>query len=249
MARTLVRIADAPAPGWLAGDRTDPALTLRPAVDGTVYGVALNVRSTLEALGDAVNAPPYKAPPKAPVLYIKPPNTFRPHGGVVPVSGDVDALEVGATLAAVFGRTASRVNEAQALDYVLGYAVAIDVNIPHKSVFRPAIRQRCSDGFLPIGPGVVERTAVADPDNLTITVAVNGEEKQRWSTSELVRPLAKLIAEISDFMTFAEGDALLVGLPATNPLARVGDKVSASIDGVGRLDAVLAAETLVEWQA
>jgi 5-oxopent-3-ene-1,2,5-tricarboxylate decarboxylase / 2-hydroxyhepta-2,4-diene-1,7-dioate isomerase len=149
----------------------------------------------------------------------------------------------------VFGRTASRVNEAQALDYVLGYAVAIDVAIPHKSVFRPAIRQRCSDGFLPIGPGVVERSAVADPDKLTITVSVNGAEKQRWSTAELVRPVAKLIAEISDFMTFAEGDALLVGLPASNPLARVGDKVSAAIDGLGRLDAVLAAETPVQWQA
>jgi 5-oxopent-3-ene-1,2,5-tricarboxylate decarboxylase/2-hydroxyhepta-2,4-diene-1,7-dioate isomerase len=209
---------------------------------GTVYGVILNVRQQVEALGEALNAPPYSAPPKHPVLYIKPPNTFAPHGAEVPVPPGVDALEMGATLAVVIGRTACRVSEAEALEHVLGYAVAIDVCIPHASLHRPAIRQRCRDGFLPIGPAVTARADVADPDALTVAVRVNGRETRRWSTSDLVRPVAKLIADVTDFMTLSEGDVLMVGLPPDGPQARIGDVVEAHIEGVGTLGCTLVAE-------
>ena len=66
---------------------------------GTVYGVILNVRQELERLGDALTRAPYGKPPEAPVLYIKPPNTVLPGGGDVPAPADVEALQLGATLA------------------------------------------------------------------------------------------------------------------------------------------------------
>lgn len=248
MTRALVRTQDAPAAGWVRADQYE-GLSLLPPVSGTVFGAALNTRSALDALGDQVQAAPYKAPPQAPILYIKTPNTYRPHHGVVPVAADIEALSVGATLAVVFGRAAARVSEAAALDHVLGYAVAIDIAIPHASVYRPAIRQQCSDGFLPIGPGIVERSAIANPDQLDVAVEVNGDLVFRWSTAELIRPIARLIADISDFMTFAAGDALLVGIPADCPLARVGDRVAATIGGVGRLECTLETEAPTEWLA
>ncbi len=214
-----------------------------PPACGTVYGVILNVRQQVEALGDALDAPPYGRPPRAPVLYIKTPNTFLPGGGVVPVPAGVEALETAATLAVAIGTAACRARESEALEHVAGYAVAIDVCIPHKSLHRPAIRQRCRDGFLPIGAWT-PRDHVADPDALVVTVAVNGQQQSRFTTADLVRPVARLIAEISDFMTLAEGDVLLVGLPPDAAQARVGDEVAAEISGVGRLSCRLAEEAL-----
>jgi 5-oxopent-3-ene-1,2,5-tricarboxylate decarboxylase/2-hydroxyhepta-2,4-diene-1,7-dioate isomerase len=221
-----------------------PGEPLEPPVSGTVYGVILNVRRQVEALGPALEQPPYQHPPKAPVLYIKPPNTYLGHGGVVPVPADTPALEVNATLAIVIGLTASRVTEDEALDHVLGYAVAIDVCIPHANLHRPAIRQRCRDGFLPVGPWVVARDDVGDVDDLQVRVSVNGGEPIGYSTRELVRPVAKLIADVTDFMTLFEGDVLLAGLAPDAPLARVGDRVRAEIAGIGALECTLEPERL-----
>jgi 5-oxopent-3-ene-1,2,5-tricarboxylate decarboxylase/2-hydroxyhepta-2,4-diene-1,7-dioate isomerase len=244
--QVLLKTRSAPAPKWT--DLADAERLasrpggLEPPVSGTVYGVVLNVRSQVELYGEALTKPPYQAPPRAPVLYIKTPNTYAPNHAEVAVPAGVDALEVNATLAVVMGRSAGRIDEAEALEAVLGYTVAIDVCIPHESLYRPPIRQRCRDGFLPIGPWITPRDAVANPDALDVVVSVNGETRSRFSTAELVRPVAQLIADVSAFMTFASGDVLLVGLPAPGPQARAGDRVRAEIMGVGALDCRLVAE-------
>ncbi|MGQ3030760.1 MAG: fumarylacetoacetate hydrolase family protein, partial [Ferrovibrionaceae bacterium] len=72
---------------------------------GTVYGCLLNYRSALAAFGDAVNAPPYQAPPKAPILYIKPPNTLNAPGAPIVLPRGVEAVEIGPALGLVIGRT------------------------------------------------------------------------------------------------------------------------------------------------
>ncbi|HTI67944.1 MAG TPA: fumarylacetoacetate hydrolase family protein [Caulobacteraceae bacterium] len=242
----LLKTPISPAPAWFdltaARHLAEAGAPLEPPVSGTVYGTVLNVRSQVEQMAEAMTRPPYQAPAQAPVLYIKPPNTFRPHGGVVPVPVEAEELEVNATLAVVMGRSIGRATEAQVMEAVLGYTVAIDVCIPHASLYRPAIRQRCRDGFLPIGPWIVERAAVADPDALEVTVAVNGQRRSRFSTAELVRPTARLLAEISAFSTLHAGDVVLVGLPPDGPRARAGDTVVAEIPTVGRLQCVLQAE-------
>ena len=110
--------------------------------DSAHYGKAWKCA---KAMAEAMTRPPYQAPAKAPVLYIKPPNTWRPHRGVAPVPAEVDELEVNANLAVVMGRSIGRAGEAEAMDAVLGYTIAIDVCIPHASLYRPAIRQRCRD--------------------------------------------------------------------------------------------------------
>ncbi|MFV3127096.1 fumarylacetoacetate hydrolase family protein [Niveispirillum sp. KHB5.9] len=209
---------------------------------GTVYGVVLNTKTELARLGDSLSAAPYKAPPKAPVLYIKPRNTRNRHGGLVTVPAATPMLEVNATLAVLIGRPATRVAPELALDHVAGYTLAIDVCEPHDSYYRPAIRQRCRDGFLPVGPLVVPAAAITDPDALEIAVSVNGVPAARWSTADLVRPLATLIADVSGFMTLAAGDLLLVGLAPDPALARAGDKVTASIAGIGELTVTLEGE-------
>lgn len=200
---------------------------------GTVYGCLLNYRSALAALGDAVNAPPYQAPPKAPILYIKPPNTLNAPGAPIVLPRGVEAVEIGPALGLVIGRTACRLAEADALDHLAGYTVINDVTLPHASVYRPAIAQRCRDGFCPIGPVL---PATADPAALTVRALINGDVRLEASTSGLIRPAARLLAEVTAFMTLEPGDVVHVGVPHGAPLARAGDRVAVEIAGLGRVE-------------
>ncbi len=208
----------------------------------TVYGTLLNHADALAALGDAVNLPPYKAPPKAPVLYIKPRNTHNAHGGNIVVPHGVAELEMGATLGIVIGRTACRVSEDQAPFFIAGYTVCNDVSVPHESYYRPSLRFKCRDGFMAIGPAVASAQQVPRPDALGITLSIDGSIVQRASTAGMLRPVARLIAAVTEFMTLSPGDVLMLGVPAGAPRARVGQHVSITIDGVGTLENTLVAE-------
>ena len=218
-------------------------LSFEVPTSGAVYGTALNFRSALAALGDAVNAPPYQAPPRAPILYIKPRNTWVGHGAPVYLPAGQETVALGPTLGVVIGQPATRVSTAAALGHVAGYTIVNDLALPHNSYFRPAIQQQCRDGFCPIGPWVIEAAGIADPGALIIRAYINDKLCLTSSTAEMIRPLHQLIAEISAFMTLRRGDLLLVGLPANLPLARAGDHMAVEIEGIGRLENPLLAAT------
>jgi 5-oxopent-3-ene-1,2,5-tricarboxylate decarboxylase/2-hydroxyhepta-2,4-diene-1,7-dioate isomerase len=216
---------------------------------GNIYGVALNFRGALAALGNATSAPPYQCPPRAPILYLKPRNTRIGYGAPVPVPVEVEAVAVGATLGVVLSQDAYRIAARDAAHFIAGYTIVNDVTIPHESYYRPALKQKCRDGFCPIGPWVVERDQIESPDALAIRAYVNGELVLENNTANLIRPIPQLIADISAFMTLAAGDVLLVGLPENLPLARAGDRVAVEIDGLGRLVNPLVAEAQPARQA
>lgn len=205
-------------------------------VSGRVYGTLLNYKGALAELGEAMHQPPYHQPPIAPVLYIKPQNTLIGHGQPIPMPEDASELEVGAALGVVIGRRATRVSEEEALHFVTGYTVVNDVSIPQDSFHRPPVMQKDRDGFCPLGPWVIQRYAVANPDALEVRVFINGELRQQNSTQNLIRPVARLIADVTEFMTLDEGDVLLAGVPEGAPLAKVGDRIQIEIDHVGSLE-------------
>ncbi|WP_286612436.1 fumarylacetoacetate hydrolase family protein [Variovorax jilinensis] len=209
-----------------------------------VYGTLLNSIASLNALGDAMDAAPYKGAPRAPVLYIKPRNTLAANGDAVAVPPSTDALQVGASLALVVGRTACRVRESDALSYLAGYAVVVDFSVPHQSFYRPSVRFKALDGSCVVGPCVVSADRIPDPDGLPITVRVDGAQVQSATTGGMVRTAARLLADVTEFMTLFPGDILLLGVPDGAPLARPGQSVIVEIEGVGRLES-----TLVEEQA
>jgi len=217
-------------------------VSLDAPVSGTIYGVLLNYKGAFERMGEEFNEDPYKAPPKAPILYIKPVNTIIGYGAPIPMPATVQELEVGAALGVVIGRKATRVSKEEALGYVAGYTIVNDVSIPHKSIYRPAISQKCRDGFCPVGPWVIERDAVVNPDKLTIRVYINGELAQENTTANLIRSVSQLIAEVTDFMTLNEGDVLLVGVPEDAPLVKTGDQVRIEIAEVGTLENIVVHE-------
>ena len=208
---------------------------------GTVYGTLLNHHDALAALGDAVHEAPYRAPPKAPVLYIKPRNTWLGPDEAIIVPAGVDALEIGATLGLVIGRSACRVSEADALSFIAGYVIVNDVSVPHASYYRPSLRFKARDTFCPIGP-FVPHHAIGSPDALAVSVIIDDQTVHRSSTAGLIRSAARLLADVSDFMTLAPGDVLSVGVAAGAPRARPGQLVRISIHGLGRLENPLVAE-------
>ena len=205
-------------------------------LSGRVYGVLLNHRSARDAIGDAANSPPYKAPPKAPVLYIKPRNTLACDGDAVVIPAGATELEIGATLGLVIGRAACNVTIEDAMDYIGGYVIVNDISIPHSVYYRPSIRFKALDGSCPLGPRVVPRSAVANPDALTVRVDVDGEMRSRASTADLVRPVARLLSDVTEFMTLNPGDVLAVGVAAPAPRVRAGQRVSVEIEPLGRLE-------------
>jgi 5-oxopent-3-ene-1,2,5-tricarboxylate decarboxylase/2-hydroxyhepta-2,4-diene-1,7-dioate isomerase len=192
---------------------------------GTVYGTLLNFRSEWQAWAARMNEAPYRAPPKAPVLYIKPANTWSVDGADIPVPARVSVVEVGATIALVMKST----------DEVAGYVLMNDISIPHDSFFRPPVKFKCLDGFLGVGNTLLPAGSGTDPSQFRLEVRVNGELKQRVDFAELVRPAAQLIADVSEFMTLGAGDVLMLGCDVGRPLANAGDSIEISAPGLGSL--------------
>jgi 5-oxopent-3-ene-1,2,5-tricarboxylate decarboxylase / 2-hydroxyhepta-2,4-diene-1,7-dioate isomerase len=199
---------------------------------GTVCGTLMNFRGELDALGAKMNEPPYKAPPQAPVLYIKPANTWSENGDAIVIPSGVAEVEVGATVAMVM----------KSARQVAGFVLMNDVCIPHESLFRPPVKVRCLDGFLGIGDRVRARNEAGDPAVFKLEVRVNGELKQTVRFSQLVRPADKLLADVSEFMTLAEGDMLMLGCDVGRPRVRAGDRVEIRMPALGTLANTFVAE-------
>jgi 5-oxopent-3-ene-1,2,5-tricarboxylate decarboxylase/2-hydroxyhepta-2,4-diene-1,7-dioate isomerase len=205
------------------------------ALSGTVYGTLLNHRTALAALAGQLDSPPYQAPPRAPVLYLKPRNTLAVDGDPVRIPAAAAELEVGACVGIVLGRTACRLTEAGALDHVAGFLIVNDVSVPHPDYYRPSVRYKARDGFCPLGPRVTARAAAGDPDALVIRTYVDGMLVQTAGTADLIRSIARLLADVTEFMTLAPGDVLAVVAAAPAPRVRAGQTVAIEIDGLGTL--------------
>lgn len=198
---------------------------------GTVYGTLLNFRAEREALAAQMTQPPYKAPPKAPVLYVKTANTWSAHGTEIAVPHNVAEVEIGATVGMVIGNAGS----------VAGYVLMNDLSIPHASFFRPPVKFKCVDGFLGIGPAVRDAQQLPDPAAI-IEVRVDGALRHSVDFSQLVRPAAQLLADVSEFMTLAPGDVLMLGCDLGRPLVHAGQHIEISAPGFASLSNTLVQE-------
>ena len=199
---------------------------------GTVYGTRMNFRGEHDALGAQMNDAPYKAPPQAPVLYVKPANTWTENGGTIAIPAGVAEVEVGATVAIVM-RSAREIE---------GFVLMNDVSIPHESFYRPPVKYNAIDGFLGIGDRIRARNEAGDPAVFKLEVHVNGELKQTVRFSQLVRPADKLLADVAEFMTFGPGDMLMLGTDAGRPRVKSGDRVEIKMPALGTLTNLFVAE-------
>ncbi len=188
--------------------------------EGTVYGTLLNFQREHALWAPRMNDAPYKAPPKAPVLYVKTANTFTACAQSIALPVDA-AVEVAASIGLVMG-----------VGGVAGVVLFNDVAIAHDSYYRPPVKTRCVDGFLGVGPECVPLDQLGGLDalrNLEIELHRNGVHKQTTRLAEWVRDAVTLLADVGEFMTLRPGDVLMTGtdcLPeGGRELVHAGDTV------------------------
>jgi 5-oxopent-3-ene-1,2,5-tricarboxylate decarboxylase/2-hydroxyhepta-2,4-diene-1,7-dioate isomerase len=107
------------------------------------------------------------------------------------------------------------------------------VSLPSPSYYRPAVAERCRDGFLPLG----EFSSPRNPD--AITTQIDGSDVHRWSLDRLVRSAGVLISDLSQFMTLCAGDVLLLGVAGDAPRARAGNSVRVVAHGLPSIETSL----------
>ena len=192
---------------------------------GTVYGTLLNFRREWDLWTPRMTQDPHKAPPQAPVLYIKSANTFCPAGQDLQLQDGVQEVDIGATLGLVIGPRAQLVAAALLLDW----------SVPHSSYYRPPVKFRCRDGYLGLPAQPSACAGDARWADLCIEVRRNGEHVQTIDLRDLVRAMPKLLADVGEFMTLQSGDVLMVGsdclADGTRPRAQAGDRVEISAPG------------------
>jgi 2,4-diketo-3-deoxy-L-fuconate hydrolase len=135
-------------------------------------------------------------------------------------------------LALVIGRRADRVRAADWARYVAGYAIGLDMTIrgPEERSLRKSV-----DSYCVVGPWLVTADEIADPTQLTLSLAVNGEPRQKANTRDLVLDLGTLVELASSFYTLLPGDIILTGTPEGVGPVRPGDVMEAAIDGIGAM--------------
>jgi len=181
-------------------------------------------------------------PPKAPLLFGKFANTLCSDGDAILLPPGVGHVDAEAELAVVIGRTAHRVSEDDALEFVAGYTCANDVSARDFQFGDGQwFRGKSLDTFCPIGPRIVPRDEL-DAGDLQIRQRLNGETLQDSRTSRLIFGLPTLVSYISQGITLEPGDLILTGTPEGVGVFRdpkislaPGDVVEVEVEGIGVL--------------
>ena len=136
-------------------------------------------------------------------------------------------------LVAVIGKTAKRVSEAEALNYVFGYTIGNDISERTWQYADATFwRSKNSDTFKPMGPWIETNIVL---DDLETIVRINNEEQLRFKTNEMVFGVAKYISTISQYVTLYPGDVIWMGTEGSSPNIKDGDVVEIEITGIGKL--------------
>lgn len=206
------------------------AASLQKLLDvGTkIVAVGRNYAAHAKELGNAV--------PKEPVLFMKPTTSYLANGGTIEVPHPLQSLDHEVELAVVIGRKARDVPEATAMDFVGGYALALDmtareIQASAKSAGLPWTVAKGQDTFTPIS-SILSLSMVPDPHNLELWLKVDGEYRQKGSTGDMMFKIPFLISHISSIMTLLEGDVILTGTPQGVGPVKVGQKIEAGITGL-----------------
>jgi len=224
---SVTLISDEPFAAWEPEGVVplDHAELLCPVIPTKIVCVGINYRAHAQEMGHDL--------PAEPVIFLKPPTAITGPNGEIHVPAGHDSVDYEGELAAVIGRRTHRISPAAAKNHVLGFTCANDVTARRlQKVDGQWTRAKGFDTFCPVGPWV--ETDV-DPSNLTIETFVNGEQRQKASTSDMIRDVYELVSFISEVMTLLPGDLVLTGTPSGIGPMRAGDTVEVRIEGVGSL--------------
>ncbi len=209
---------------------------LPPLIPGKILAIGRNYAEHARELNNEV--------PTEPLVFAVMPSAVIGDGDVIEWEADLTAqVDWEGELAVIIGKTARKVSEAEALDYVFGYTIANDVSARDlQTRDKQWVRAKGLDTFCPLGPVVLTRDEIPDPQNLRIATTVDGVEKQNGSTADMIFSVRHLIAYLSRAFTLNPGDMILTGTPsgvgkAMDPPEFLGEGsvVSVEIEGIGKL--------------
>jgi 5-oxopent-3-ene-1,2,5-tricarboxylate decarboxylase/2-hydroxyhepta-2,4-diene-1,7-dioate isomerase len=218
------------------------AVWLPPVEVGSILALALNYSDHAGELK--------LEKPEQPALFPKFRNALVGHLGTIIYPQGVQFMHYENELAVILGKSARRVKAEDALAYVKGYTIANDLVVRDFVInyFRPPIKPKNFDTFLPLGPCWVDAADIGDPQNLKLVTHVNGELRQEGNTRDMIYKVAEIIAYVSEFMTLRENDVILTGTPKGISHVHPGDVIRCEVEGVGVLENPVVAEE-VEQEA
>jgi 2-keto-4-pentenoate hydratase/2-oxohepta-3-ene-1,7-dioic acid hydratase in catechol pathway len=223
------------------------AKLLAPVQPSNILCVGLNYRHHAAESKAAI--------PEFPVLFMKLASAVQNPGDPIVLPRQLRSNEVDyeAELAVVIGRTCKNVSRDRALDYVLGYTCANDVSARDwqgKWGGSQWCRGKTFDTFAPLGPSLVTREEIPNPNALALRLDINGEVLQDWNTNDMIFDVPRLVEFLSGSTTLPAGTVILTGTPQGVGFARkpprwlkAGDVVTVSIEKIGALSNPVAEES------
>lgn len=217
-------------------DELSAAQILPPLLPGKILAIGRNYAEHARELDNEI--------PQEPLVFAVMPSAVIGHGETIEWERAItQQVDWEGELAVIIGKTARKVSEADALNFVFGYTIANDVSARDlQTRDKQWTRAKGMDTFCPLGPCVVTADDIPDPQALQIVTAVDGVEKQNGSTADMIFSVRRLIAHLSRAFTLSPGDTILTGAPAgvgkaQNPpqFLTTGSRVSISITGLGTL--------------
>jgi len=216
----------------VAFDKIDIAAVslLTPVVPGKIIGIGLNYREHADEVGMPTASEP--------TIFLKPPSSILDPGGVIVCPERSTQVDYEAELAVIIGIEARGVVVEDALRHVFGYTCGIDVTARDLQIEDGQwTRAKGFDTFCPLGPWA--ETDI-EPDNLDISLKLNGEERQHSNTSLMIFDVAHLISFLSGIMTLCPGDVIITGTPSGIGGLAHGDEIEMTIEGIGTLTCTVA---------
>jgi len=201
-----------------------------------------------ETSGKAIEAPKL---PKYPIVFTKAASSMNGPFADIPVDLEVsNKMDWEVELAVIIGKTGQKISKKDALDHVFGYSVINDVSAReiqkrHKQFFVG----KSFTGACPMGPWIVTKDEIADPQNLNIKSWVNNDLKQDSNTQFQIFDIASVIETLSRGMTLEAGDIIATGTPSGVGYVRTppeylmpGDVVDCEVEGIGRISNPIVAK-------
>jgi 2-keto-4-pentenoate hydratase/2-oxohepta-3-ene-1,7-dioic acid hydratase in catechol pathway len=210
VAGTAKHGAESKSSGFPAQPRHSPSLRLGPCVGqvGKFMGIGLNYADHAAETGAAL--------PAEPVLFMKATSAITGPNDDIRLPRGSTHTDWEVELGVVIGKRAKYVGEAEALEHVAGYCTVHDVSERHFQKDRGGqwTKGKSCDTFGPIGPWLVTKDEVPDPQNLRLWLEVDGDRRQDGSTANMIFGVKKLVSYLSEFMTLELGDIITTGTPA-----------------------------------
>jgi 2-keto-4-pentenoate hydratase/2-oxohepta-3-ene-1,7-dioic acid hydratase in catechol pathway len=181
--------------------------------------------------------------PEWPVFFTKPATSVIGHMGKVVRHKATERLDWEVELAVVIGKKGRDIPKEKAYDYVFGYTICLDMTARElQRLHGQWFKGKSLDTFCPIGPWIVHKSALPDPQQVRLICRVNGEVMQDGNTRDMIFDIPTIIESLSSGLTLEPGDIISTGTPSGVGFARVppvflqaGDKVEGDIEGIGIL--------------